>query len=84
MFVLGPCEPLIPLLMYPAAAHDWFALALVTAVFGLTTLLTMAAVVAAGWFGLRALPLGPLERFAHALAGGVLALSGAAVLVLGV
>jgi sulfite exporter TauE/SafE len=83
VFVLGPCEPLIPVLMYPAAAHDWFALALVTGVFALTTLGTMCALVAAGWLGLRALPLGPLERYAHALAGFVLALSGGAVMFLG-
>jgi nickel/cobalt transporter (NicO) family protein len=84
VFVLGPCEPLIPILMYPAAQHDWSALVLVTAVFGLTTLLTMTAIVAAGWYGLRAVVLGRLERWVHALAGGVLALSGVVVLFLGV
>jgi len=84
VFVLGPCEPLIPVLMYPAAAHDWLALGLVTGVFALTTVGTMCLVVAAGWLGLRALPLGPLERYAHALAGGVLALSGGAVMVFGI
>lgn len=84
VFVLGPCEPLIPLLMFPAATHSWAALALVTAVFGLTTLLTMVVIVTALWFGLGAIRLGPLERYSHALAGGALALSGLAVVTLGI
>jgi sulfite exporter TauE/SafE len=83
VFVLGPCEPLIPVLMYPAAAHDWTALALVTTVFGASTIGTMLVMVALGWHGVRALRLGALERYAHALAGGVLALSGFAVLLIG-
>lgn len=83
VFVLGPCEPLIPLLMYPAATHDWRALALVTTAFGLTTILTMNTIVSAFWFGLGLVRLGTMERFSHAMAGGVLALSGLAVALLG-
>ena len=84
VFVLGPCEPLIPLLMYPAATHDWFALALVTTVFGVATLAMMMLMTTLGWYGVRALRLGTLERFAHALAGGMLAVSGLVVLLLDV
>ena len=82
--MLGPCEPLIPLLMYPAATHDWFALALVTTVFGVATLSMMILMTTLGWYGVRALRLGTLERYAHALAGGMLALSGVVVLLLDV
>ncbi|NOZ02643.1 MAG: hypothetical protein GXP54_12235, partial [Deltaproteobacteria bacterium] len=84
VFVLGPCEPLIPLLMFPAATHSWGALALVTTVFGTATIVMMLSIVTALWYGLGALRLGALERYAHALAGGVLALSGLVVLTLGV
>lgn len=84
VFVLGPCEPLIPLLIYPAATHDWLTLVTVTAVFGVATIGTMMAMVTMGWYGVRALRLGALERFSHALAGAVLALSGIMVLVLDV
>jgi len=83
VFVLGPCEPLIPLVMVPAAMDDWAGVAAVTAIFGVATLASMLAVVTAGWHGVRALRLGALERYAHAMAGGVLALTGAAVLVFG-
>jgi sulfite exporter TauE/SafE len=84
VFVLGPCEPLIPLLMYPAAQHDWVTLGLVTTIFGTATLAGMMAMTAAGWYGLKVLRLGFLERYVHALAGGVLALSGVIVMALGV
>jgi len=84
VFVLGPCEPLIPLLMYPAAGHDWIALAIVTGAFGVATIGTMMAMTAIGWAGFRVLRLGLLERYVHALAGGVLALSGVFVMVVDV
>src|SRR4030066_2088729 len=37
IFVFGPCEPLIPILMYPAAQHNTLGVVLVTVAFGLTT-----------------------------------------------
>ena len=39
IFLFGPCEPLIPLLMYPAAAENLWSVALVAGVFGGVTLL---------------------------------------------
>ncbi len=83
IFVLGPCEPLIPVLMYPAAAASWGGVIVVSAVFGLATLVTMTALVAAGLAGLRKVTLGPAARFSHAAAGGAVALSGSAIVFLG-
>jgi ABC-type nickel/cobalt efflux system permease component RcnA len=83
VFVLGPCEPLIPLLMYPAAVASWGGVALVTAVFGGVTLATMLGAVLLGARGLDLVPLGRLERFSHALAGGAIFLSGLAIQFLG-
>jgi ABC-type nickel/cobalt efflux system permease component RcnA len=68
-FAFGPCEPLIPILMYPAAASSWEGLVVVTLVFALCTLLTMTMAVLAGRHGLARLSLGHLERYSHALAG---------------
>lgn len=83
VFVLGPCEPLIPFFMVPASRGDW-GLALVTgAAFGIATLLTMVALVALGLAGFERLRLGALERWAHALAGIVIASSGLTVIFLG-
>jgi ABC-type nickel/cobalt efflux system permease component RcnA len=79
IFVFGPCEALIPVVMVPAARGSWGQVALVTAVFGLCTLATMTAAVLAGHKGLSRLPLGSAERYAHALAGVALAACGAAI-----
>lgn len=79
IFVFGPCEPLIPLLMYPAAADSLFGVAIVAGVFGATTILTMLAVVMSLSFGLERLPMGNLERYSHALAGAAIFLCGVAI-----
>jgi hypothetical protein len=83
IFVLGPCEPLIPLVVLPASEGRWSLAWATVLVFGLVTVLTMTALVAAATKGARALRLGPLERWSHALAGLVVAGSGLAVLFAG-
>jgi hypothetical protein len=79
VFVLGPCEPLVPLLMYPAASRSWAVVAAVAGVFAAATVTTMLGAVAAGSFGLARLPGFGWERWSHALAGAALALCGIAV-----
>lgn len=83
IFVFGPCEPLIPLVMVPAARHSLFGVAMVTAAFGLATILTMLVLITLGAWGLSLLSLGKLERYAHALAGAMIFLSGLSVQFLG-
>ncbi len=81
VFVFGPCEPLIPLVMVPAARHSSWGVAWVTLVFGIVTIGTMMTVVAIAWAGAERLRLGRFERYSHALAGGLLTACGAAVLL---
>ena len=83
VFVFGPCEALIPLLMFPAATHSTGALVLVTGTFGLATVTTMVATVWGALEGLRRFPLGRLERHAHTLAGLTILLCGVAIEFLG-
>jgi ABC-type nickel/cobalt efflux system permease component RcnA len=83
VFVFGPCEPLIPMIMYPAARHSTAGVILVAAVFGATTILTMLAVIALSSWGMSLLRLGRLERYVHALAGGMIFVSGLGVKLLG-
>ena len=86
VFVLGPCEPLIPLMVVPGLAGDWLATAAVAAVYGLLTIAVMLAAVAAAWYGIGWMDRSALhrgDRLAHAAAGLVVAASGAAVLWLG-
>jgi nickel/cobalt exporter len=83
IFVFGPCEPLIPLLMYPAARGGYPDLVLVTAVFGLVTAVTMLAAVFLGRAGVSFLPLKKIQRYSHALAGATILLCGLAIRFLG-
>lgn len=83
IFVFGPCEPLIPLVMYPAAKNDMMSVVMVTSIFGLTTIATMLSIVLASFYGLSRLPLRRLEKYSHALAGLAIFLSGGAVKFLG-
>lgn len=82
IFVLGPCKPLIPLLMYPAARKSMAGVILVTAVFGIITVATMLVAVLACQLGIERLPLGSLERYTHALAGVAITLCGLAIQIL--
>lgn len=83
IFVLGPCEPLIPLLMYPAAKDSTMGLILVTGVFSAVTIVTMLGVVLISTMGLNFIPTKKLERYTHALAGITIFLSGMAIQFLG-
>ncbi len=83
IFVLGPCEPLIPLLMYPAAAGHWSDVWLVAGAFGLVTIGTMMGMVALLSGGLNLIRLDFIERYMHATAGFIIAASGMAINFLG-
>jgi nickel/cobalt transporter (NicO) family protein len=83
IFVFGPCEPLIPLVMYPAARHSLPGVALVTAAFGVVTVATMLIIISAASYGASFVKLGKLERYSHALAGLMIFVAGLAVQFLG-
>jgi len=83
IFVFGPCEPLIPLLIYPAASRSAVSVALVAGVFGATTILTMLSLVTLALRGVELLPTRAASRYAHAAAGLALLLCGLAVQLLG-
>ena len=83
VFLLGPCEALIPLFMYPAAQQDGALVIAVATVFGLVTLLTMLAGVALTTLGLERLRLPSVGRYSHAVAGGSIVLCGGAINYLG-
>ncbi|MCD4734741.1 MAG: sulfite exporter TauE/SafE family protein [Bacteroidales bacterium] len=80
IFVLGPCEPLIPVLMYPASELSVSGMVFISLIFALVTIATMLSIVLLATFGLKVLPMGKLERYSHALAGFIVLLSGIAIL----
>lgn len=83
IFVLGPCEILVPLLMYPAAQHNISGVFSVVLLFSAVTIATMCAAVTAGYYGLKILPTVNIDRYMHAIAGATICLSGFAILFLG-
>jgi sulfite exporter TauE/SafE len=83
IFIFGPCEALIPILMYPAATQSISGLILVTTVFGITTLATMLSIVIISLKGLTFVKFGTVEKYTHAVAGGVVLLCGIAIIFVG-
>ena len=83
VFVLGPCEPLIPLFVAPVSRGRWDVALITGLAFAVATIGTMLGLTAALHAGVARLPFGPLERWSHAMAGSVIALSGAGILFLG-
>lgn len=83
IFVLGPCEPLIPILMYPAAQNNFGGLVLVTSLFAIVTIGTMMSVVFLAASGLKFVKIQKLQRFSHSLAGFVILMSGVGIQFLG-
>jgi len=83
IFVFGPCEPLIPLVMYPALKPNIPGVILVASAFGLVTILTMLTIIAVSSWGASFLRLGRLERYVHAIAGAMIFISGLSVQFLG-
>lgn len=83
IFAFGPCEPLIPILMFPAARGSVWHAVLVALIFAAATIGTMLAVVMVSYYGLARVRVRGLERYAHALAGLALFLSGGAITFLG-
>jgi len=79
VFVLGPCEPLIPLLMVPSASGDSTTVVLVVALFAFGTLATMCLIVLLGRRSLAVLPAGRWQRWGHAAAGLVLVICALAI-----
>ena len=83
IFLLGPCEPMIPLLFVPAAKNSFLGMIILIGVYTLFTLITMLAMVLLGYYGLGLFKTEKLERYMHALGGLTLFTSGAGILFMG-
>jgi len=83
IFVFGPCEVLIPLLIFPAANHSAFGIAAVSAVFGIATISTMLLTVYLGFKGSSFFKIKNGEKYFHLIAGVVILFSGLGMQFLG-
>jgi len=83
IFVFGPCEPLIPILMYPAAENNIAGAVIVSVLFAVVTITTMMSVVLAFKLGLNKINLKPVEKYSHLIAGAMIFFSGLAIQFMG-
>jgi len=83
IFIFGPCEPLIPLLMYPAAKGNVQQVLAVCTAFSIVTISTMMIVVIAGVSGLKTVSVGWIDKYTHALSGLAIFFCGIAIKFLG-
>ncbi|MDO6739271.1 sulfite exporter TauE/SafE family protein [Wenyingzhuangia sp. 2_MG-2023] len=83
IFVFGPCEVLVPMLMYPAAHENSTAILLVSVTFSIATLLTMLAVVLPLSFLTVKIPFKNIHKYSNVLVGITLLTCGISIIFLG-
>ncbi len=83
LIVFGPCEPLIPLI-FASSAFGWTAVFLVFALFGISTIGMMLVQVHLASFGVSLIRSHRFEHVSDVIAGGVIALTGVMIRVLGI
>jgi len=83
IFVFGPCEPLIPIVMYPAAENNIPGAVMVSLLFSVVTIATMMSIVMAFKLGLSKINLKPVEKYSNVIAGAMILFSGVAIQFLG-
>jgi hypothetical protein len=82
LYALIPCEPMIPVMMFPAFAQSGvLGLVAVTLTYAAVTVAAMTGMTFIGIKGLQMVKLRRLERYAHALAGFAVFACGVAVLM---
>lgn len=83
IFLLGPCEPMIPLLFFPAAQSSWFGMVTLVGIYTIVTLFTMLTLVLLGYYGIGFIKMKKLEKYMHALGGLTIFICGAGMLWMG-
>ena len=83
IFVFGPCEVLIPLLIFPAYEKSTLGMLTVALIFGIATISTMLLAVFIGHKGTSLVKFKKQERYMHLFAGVLILISGGGILFLG-
>lgn len=83
VIVLGPCEPLVPL-MFLGYNYGWPGVITVGVIFSIVTIIMMLTQSLLAFMGIQLIKGDIAERYAHALAGLVIALTGIFVMVMGI
>ena len=82
IFVLGPCEPMIPLLYFPAVRTSLSSMIILILVYTFFTLATMLVMVLLGYYSIRFFRTKKLEKYMHALAGFTLLTCGLGMVIM--
>lgn len=83
IFVLGPCEPLVPLL-FLGYNYGYTGVVIVSAIFSAITVIMMLAQTLLAFAGVQVIRGGVAERYSHVFAGLAVALTGIFVMAMGV
>ncbi len=83
IFVFGPCEVLIPMLIFPAYKNSTFGMFMVALIFGIATIATMMLAVFIGHKGTSLIKFKKHEKYFHLLAGVVILFSASGILFFG-
>ena len=83
IFVFGPCEVLIPMLIFPAYENSTFGMITVALIFGISTVLTMMLAVYFGHKGLSLVRFKKYEKLFHLAAGVLILISASGILFFG-
>lgn len=83
IFVFGPCEVLIPMLIFPAYENSAFGMLAVALVFGIATIGTMMLAVWIGHKGTVLVRFRKHERYWHLIAGLIILISGSGIVFFG-
>ena len=83
IIVLGPCEPLIPL-AFLGYNYGWGGVMIVSAIFSVVTIIMMLVQSALALAGIQLIKAHAVERYSHAFAGLVIALTGVFVMAVGI
>lgn len=82
IFLLGPCEPMIPLLSFPAARHSVLTTLILIGVYTAFTLATMLVMVTLGYYGYSLFKTNVVEKYLHTIAGATIMVCGAGIVFL--
>jgi sulfite exporter TauE/SafE len=83
IFVLGPCEALIPLLIYPASNIGISGIIIVVTLFAAATIITMLGMVLLSLYGIKHIQITKFEKYSHVMAGLIIVVSGLGIQLFG-
>jgi len=83
IIILGPCEPLVPL-VFLGYNYGWPGVMVVSITFSIVTIIMMLAQSLLALMGIQLIKSNVAERYSHAFAGLVIALTGAFVMFAGI